>query len=169
MTKNLQVKMISAYYQNDKPGGLGVTLAFDHADIGVDFCRVMVPALAEYDKLGLDRVRSELARIAEIRRVREPNRADTAHTIMCVYWMQEREHLVADEYNGTLFACTFDGPAGSTLAFSDLNPVTVDLAAEANVDLTRIIKASHPLDAGLPKTVRTVVDHAREAARRRPR
>jgi len=168
MNEGLRVLMVSAYYKNDQPGGLGVTLKFP-VDVpegmsGVAFCRGLEACLPEYDKLTVGEVLEGLRALGEARLDR---REAAAEAIMGVHWLQVRRHLAVDEYNGTLFNCIFQ----NTLINSETNPVTVDLAAAMKsgdpIDVTDVVTASkHPgLDPGLAPSIRAVVDHARAARR----
>jgi hypothetical protein len=161
MNEGLQVVMVSAYYKNDKPGGIGVSLTFDVPGSGAAFCQGMEECLTEYDKLSVEELLDGLAKLSV-------NRPDSqfaaAEAIMGVYWLQERGHLESDEYNGTMFNCMFRG----TLVNSEKNPVTLDLASEMAsknaINITDIIKASKVpgLDHGLTASIRAVIDHARK-------
>ena len=161
MNEGLEVVMVSAYYKNDKPGGIGVSLTFDVPESGVNFCLGMEECLTEYDRLSVEEV---LAGLSQLSKTRPETRFAAAEAIMGVYWLQARGHIASDEYNGTMFNCMFRG----SLINSEKNPVALDLVAEMAsknaVNITDIIKASKVpgLDPGLTASIRTVIDHARK-------
>ena len=152
--------MVSGFWRDNEPGGIAAGMQFRENDDGVVFCQHLEACLPEYDKLTLEEVEGELRRLSPRRH--QLSHAEVAHVIACVHWMQQRGHLKADEYNGTLFA----GVMGGTVVSSEKNPITIDIATEMKsdnaVDVTDIVKASKLSDAGLKSSLRAVVDHARE-------
>ena len=64
MNEGLEVVLVSAYYKNDKPGGIGISLTFDAPESGVNFCKGLKECLVEYDKLTVDEVLEGLAVLA---------------------------------------------------------------------------------------------------------
>jgi len=161
MNEGLQVIMVSAFYRDDKPGGIAAGMRFDAPDQGVDFCRMLEDGLREYDSLTLDEVLSELTRLAPSRH--ELTSDETAHVVMCIYWMRERGYIQPDEYNGPIFACI----TGDTVACCERNPVTFDVAtkvvSDEAVDVTAVVRASKApmLDRGLTASLRAIIEHAR--------
>ncbi len=160
MTEPLVVIAIHAFYRNDQASGIGAGLRFDGPDAGLAFCRRLEKRLHDYDRQGLESVLGGLAYLSPRRA--ELTCSEIECVIECVHWLQVREHLVADEFNGTVFACM----RGKALISCECNPVTHGVPIEQGIDVTDILKASkNPCDAGTIAAVRTVVDHARKNPR----
>jgi len=160
VNEGLQVLTVGAFYRDDEPGGIATGIQFG-TDEGAAFCAMLESLLPAYDARAniLQLVQDDLARLSARRERLSP--AESAHVIMCIYWLQTRGHLVAGEYNGTMFVCLFNG----AMLQVERNPVTMDLAVEMvgknAVDVTDIIQASNPLDGGAVEAVKVVVEHAR--------
>ena len=133
-----------------------------YGDDGVAFCRRLVESLSKYDDatpLGPGPLFTVLSRYSPKRHCLQPN--EVIGIVNAVNWLQVRRHLVADEYNGTMFVVEFDG----ALVQCETNPVTIDLrkarVGEAAVDVTDIVRASrNTLDGGVA-AIRAAADHAR--------
>lgn len=158
MNEGLKVLMVHAYFRDDQPGGIATGMMFD-GDDGIDFCRKMEGHLFEYDTHTLDDVVANLARRSPRRHVL--TQREVRHVIMCVHWMQVRRHLVADEYNGTMFVCEYQG----TIIPSEINPVTLDMSkvmtSKAAVDVTDILVAGQTTLDGGAEALRATMDHTR--------
>lgn len=170
-TTNLEVLAVSAYYKNDKPGGIGVGLNFVGRE-GIDFCHELEANLGVYDRLlPLERVLQIVDKFSRDR----PDFSDRSSLAIrsgavmdivgSIYWLQERGHLAPDEYNGLAFGCFRDG----ALVVSEVNPVTIDdaMTGLVAVDVTDIFRASKApaLDQGLFASLRAVADHARSGGK----
>lgn len=159
MNEGLVVRMVSAFYRDNEPGGIATGMQF-HGDDGVEFCKLLVEALPRIDaETTVDIACRALTYLSPRRHQLKP--VEVADVISVVNWLQVRGHLVADEYNGTIFVCEFEG----ALVSCETNPVTIDLAKERTgedaVDVTDILRAARGTLDGGKSAVRAAADHTR--------
>lgn len=160
--EGLRVLAACAFYRDDHPDGISAGIGFE-GDDGLDFCRELERKMPKYDRSARARVLAELTRLAPKRL--ELSSQEMAHVIACIYWLQLRDHLRADEYNGPIFDCMYRG----TLVRCEHNPIVIDLdraiVSPNAVDVTDIIRASTSplLDRGAVEAIRVATDHARRA------
>ena len=174
--KRITVMGIAAFWENDKPHGLGCELnMLGHADTryGMRFCERLsdlvdaVPGdITAEETLEFFHMlsRQKLSRVEG-----DPmEEAEGLAFMRAISWMQVMGHLKADEYNGTMFTCLIEeNGQPSTIALFECNPATLDIEEEialpTTVDMTDIMRASPgPTDKGTLAAVRTVANHARE-------
>jgi hypothetical protein len=147
---------ISAFWRNDRPGGLGVGIDFhDDPMGGEEYSRHLSRTLDTWDKNAapgdiVDQLR-ELANLET-----ELSDRETFIAIADIYWLQERGHLETDEFNGVLWNWIADDTR--TLVGSEQNPITLDpnTAIATGIDVTEIARAP-----GSEQALRTIMDHAR--------
>ena len=159
MNDGMRVLMVSAFYRDNEPGGIATGIEFRDGADGVEYCR----RLAENMPLGdVAPVAGTLGFLAALSPRRHELSPVEAHAVICaINWLQCRRHLVADEYNGTMFVVEFDG----ALIQCERNPVTIDLAKECTgenaVDVTDILHAARGTLDGGEAAVRAAADHVR--------
>ena len=159
--KKLEVLYVAAYWKNDVPGGVNIEIPFE--DDGVDglaFCIALESLLPEIDQIVTVAVAE--ARLSELSRSRamgrRPIERDALDIITLVYWLQERGHLVVDNFNGTMFLSRYDGKIVNT----ENNPATFDFEHEVpnGADVTDIVRGTDR--RGSEAALRLVTDDLRQ-------
>jgi hypothetical protein len=168
-TKTPLVNQVSAFWENDRPGGLGMSIPFEDPKVGLKVCRVLHGALATYD------AHPEVAPDFYITQLRDFGSRAGALTddemmiaITNIYWLQERGYLAADEYNGVIFAWTVEAGGACSLMMGEQNPVAIDLVAATRngIDVTEVVKATAKAGPfGSTAAFSTVLDYARALGR----
>lgn len=167
-TKDPHINQVSAFWANDRPGGLGMGIPFEDPEVGVEFCRTLERALATYDAhtevapdFYLDQLRDFGSRSGRL------TDEEKVTAITHIYCLQERGHLTEDEYNGVLFAWTVEGTPRSLMT-SEQNPVTIDhvAAARNGIDVTEVAEATAKAGSfASAAAFTTVLDYARALGR----
>lgn len=151
------VLLISGFYKNDVPGGVGTGLQFDKDPLaGISMCEDMVLNLRTYQ----NPVSLSKRLLTAGRRTEE----DARRAIMDVYWLQEHGFIEPDEFNGSQFICIVE----NSIINTEENPVTIDWSRldTGATDVTDILRASkNPMDRCTIASVRAVADHARKQAK----
>jgi hypothetical protein len=149
-----QILRILAFWQNDRPGGLGVGIEFDPSEptAGEEFSHELEARLASYDaNANASDILAQLSAVAAESH-RDPQM--TASVIADIYWLQERGHLKADEYNGVAWSWIAAGTRD--LATCEQNPILLDMAGLRAIDVTDIARAPGALAA-----LQAISDYAR--------
>ena len=155
-TPTLKVLNVSAFFANDRPGGIGLVLNLGEGpDRGVKVCRILESQLDVYDTHGVtpDFLIGQLREWADRGGMSDEEKIIA---ITSIYWLQERGHLTKDEYNGVIFAWT----VGAVFMTGEQSPLLLDLskAVRDGIDVTEIVKAGPLADMG---AFRAVTDYAR--------
>jgi len=162
----VEVLNVSAWWRNDKPGGIGVGIEFaSNPGKGVAFCRVLESQLPVYDRqITVEEVLDQLS--ATARRRDQLTDLETMVIITNIYWLQERGRLRSDEFNGVVFTWTTKGTG--QLAIGEQNPLFIDThkAVSAGIDVTEIVRAGGRLSDPHGAAFRAVLDHARDLGRK---
>ncbi len=150
----VRIVAASAFWRNDHPDGLGVTMTFGDDD-GIAFAQSLLNALPDWDAGAT--VEDNLEQLAEIAKKKgDMPDADTI-TFLDVHWLVTRGHLVQDEHNGIQWILAH----GDVLAVTEQNPLTIDVEAgiKEGVDVTTELRAQS-LDS-----LRVINDWARQQKR----
>jgi len=117
----VRIVAVSAFWRNDKPGGLGLTKEFDGENDGAEFAQVLLDSLPQWDAhaTALD----NLEQLVEITRAGERDQRAAITALLNINWLVERGHLMADEYNGLQWALAQEDRG--VVAITEKNPLTI--------------------------------------------
>jgi hypothetical protein len=168
-TKTPLVNQVSAFWANDRPGGLGFAIPFEDPKVGLKVCRVLHSALATYDAHPEVAPNFYLAQLCDFgSRAGGLTDEEMMIAITNIYWLQERGYLAADEYNGVIFAWTVEEGRRRTLMMGEQNPLVIDHvgATRNGIDVTEAVKATAKAGAFASDAAFTaVLDYARALGR----
>jgi len=147
---------VFAYWQNDKPGGIGVGFDFarHNEDAGVGFAHFVHDHLAHWDRIPAKDIFEQLRLIGEMPE-KDRKEEDRFLAFMDIYWLEQRKHLKADEYNGVIWAWV--PPGMHAIGMSEQNPVTIGTWEQ--FDVTLAVNAA--VESGDHTTLQMVLDALR--------
>jgi hypothetical protein len=109
---------VTARWREDQPGGFAVNVTFDTPKLGEHFAKQLLLAIE-----GLDRDRRwspdvAIKHLSDVGRMPEGSRDEIIRrrAVGIVAWLQERGHLVADEYNGVAWHRAGETPEATVQA-----------------------------------------------------
>src|SRR4051794_10628641 len=100
-----RVMSVSAFWRNDRPGGIGFTIQFEGRDphAGSHYQEAVERSLLTWDKHA--NAADLLAQLADFATVGGASftRQEQFVTIVNVAWLESRGHLASDDFNGILW------------------------------------------------------------------
>ncbi len=100
---------IAAYFENDKPGGIGFILPRKHFGEKLDMLTTSIAnAMLEYDRAAREQGEAAMVedlegQLREMAKYPDPDIGLVIIAMSNIHWLETRGHLQPDNFNGMLF------------------------------------------------------------------